>query len=163
MNLSILTAVILSLHGFFANMTAGRFGVEVRETGYELSQASNGKAKSSGGSNKVFPRARSGLQHSSGHSAHEGASEGLRVREDGPKITKLRPDLVDRSKAWVRHEEENEWEDHRSDGSQENIIRQTTTWQVSRNAPEGCRAEDEGQTIPLSGELRETRARNFLM
>lgn len=163
MNLSFLTAVILSLHGFFANMTAGRFGVEVRESGYELSQASNGKLKASSGSNKAISKAKSGLQHNSGHSRHEGAGERLRVREDGLKTPGLRPDLVDRTKAWVRHEEEGDWEDRRSDGSQENIIRQTVTWQVSRNAPVGSQAEDEGQPMPLSGELHETRARNFLM
>ena len=40
MNLSILAAVVLSLHNFITNLTAGRFGVEVHESTDERSKTS---------------------------------------------------------------------------------------------------------------------------
>lgn len=158
MCLSIITAVVLSLHGFFTNLTSGRFGVEVRETSHEMSGGSYGnKNKGTGtgtGSKKPFSRP----HHSSGHSAHERGDNRLSSRENGSKTPGLRPDLLSKNKAWARHEEENDWSDRRSDGSQENIIRQTVTWQISRNSP-NPRVEDEVQTLPGA---QETRERNFL-
>lgn len=160
MNLSIITAVILSLQGFFANMTAGRFGFTVHETTDQSSYEASNKA--SRGTKRAIPKAHSAL-HFSSNWMHESADSQLRSREGVPRSHVLRPDVMSKSKAWARYEQDNEWEDRRSDGSQENIIRQKMTWQVSRNSPKLSRGDDELSTLPANDELRETRERNFLL
>jgi hypothetical protein len=131
MNLSILAAVMLSLHNFITNLTAGRFGVEVHESTDERSKTS-------------------------------GARSHLRP---GEPSAGFRPGKSNKSKAWAQA---NEWEDsdRASHGSQENIIMQTMTWQVSRNdeavgsSVPGREAELE--TPPLERKVGKARARNLL-
>jgi hypothetical protein len=45
MNLSFLAAVVLGLHNFITNLTAGRFGVEVHESADERSKTSGGRTR----------------------------------------------------------------------------------------------------------------------
>lgn len=155
MNLSILTAVILSLHGFISNLTAGGFGVEVRGSTNELSQGSYGRPKRPTNPSKPISR-----PHHGSHVDHRS-----RVREDR---SDLRPDKANKSQAWARHEHANGWDDsdRRSDGSQENIIKQTVTWQITRNAAGSGASRghgyDELQNLPPDGEQKEIWARNFL-
>lgn len=160
-NLSILTAVMLSLHSFIANLTAGRFGVEVRESTNEISNASGGKSRHPTNNSRAGSRAH--------HGSHANFSHGkqLRVRKAGEAGSGPRPDKEKKSDAWAQHEEANVWEDSdgRSAGSQENITKRTVTWQVSSNVTTGSSmlgGEEELQTLPPDGELREARARNFL-
>lgn len=159
MNLSILTAVVLSLHSFFANLTAGRFGVEVRESTNELSNASYGKSKQATAAREAPSKPCPGSHI---HSSHDLP---LRAYKDDPG---LRPGVANKSNAWAQHEEANDWEgsDRRSNGSQENIIKQTVTWQVSTHTAvsSASRGDHEEllQTLPPNGELREARARNFV-
>jgi hypothetical protein len=154
MNLSLLTAVVLGLHGFIANLTAGGgFGVEVRDSTNDHSNASNGRSRVATGVSKASSR-----PQNSRH-AHSSRDRRPRVR----KMTSgFRPDKAATSSAWVQHEEANDWEDSdgRSHSSQENIIMQTVTWQVSRDAassssPSGCQEQ--------TGESREASARNFVV
>lgn len=152
MNLSILAAVVPGLHSFIANLTAGSgFGVEVRESTNEASNPSYGK--STPRNNASAPR----------HSSHPHHTHERRSRL--PNVG-LRADKAYRSNAWAAlREEANEWEDsdRRSDGSQDNIIRRTVTWQVSMNGSVSSMPREEGevQTSPLDGEVREARAKNF--
>jgi hypothetical protein len=101
MNLSILAAVVLSLHNFITNLTAARFGVEVHESTDERSKTSGGRSR-----RRTATTAR---ESSAG----------------------FRPGKSTKSKAWAQA---SEWEDcdRVSHGSQENIIMQTMTWQISR-------------------------------
>lgn len=124
MNLSILTAVVLSLQSFFANLTAGRFGVEVRESTDEHSAASYGKSKHATNASKAPSKPPPGSHVYSSHDIP------LRAYRDD---SGLRSGVVNKSNAWGQHEEGNDWDysDRRSNGSQENIIKQTVTWQVS--------------------------------
>ncbi|KAK3686559.1 hypothetical protein LTR37_019698 [Vermiconidia calcicola] len=154
MNLSILTAVLLSLHGFIANLSAGGFGVEFRESSNGSGNGLYGKTKRYVDGSKGFSRR--------GHNQSTRDRQS-RDREDGAD---LRPDGVGKSHAWARHEEATDLEDsdRRSDGSQENIIKQTVTWHVSSNADVSSvsRGDEELQALPPSGELRAARTRNFL-
>lgn len=155
MNLSILTAAILSLHGFISNLTAGGLGVEVCGSTNELSQGSYGRSKRPANASKPFSRPDHGsrIDHQS------------RVRKDG---SGLRPDKANKSRAWARHEHANEScePDRRSDGSQENVIKQTVTWEITRNAAgsgsSSAHREDELQSLPPGEEQGATWARNFL-
>lgn len=142
MNLSILLAVVLSLHNFITNLTAGRFGVEVHESTDERSKTSGGGSRRQ--------TAISALQADSRiHFSHDHL---LRLREAS---SGLRPGRANKSKAWAGAEERDEWEsyDQASHGSQENIIMQTMTWQVSRDeaASSAANGEAELQTPPLEG------------
>jgi hypothetical protein len=144
MNLSILATVVLSLHNFITNLTAGRFGVEVHESTDERSKTSGARS-----------RRRTVVSKSQDDSR-------LRAREPSANF---RSGKSNRSKAWAQA---NEWEDSDrvSHGSQENIIMQTMTWQVSRNdeavgsSVPGREAELE--TPPLEREVGKARARNLL-
>jgi hypothetical protein len=151
MNLSLLTAVVLGLHGFIANLTAGGgFGVEVRESTNELSNTSYGKSRLATSVSKAPDNGR----HE--HLSHERRP---RVRKMG---SGFRPGQAATSSAWVQHEEVGDWEesDGRSHSSQENIIMQTVTWQVSRDvAPSSSPSACQEQT----GESREASARNFVV
>lgn len=153
MNLSILTAVILSLHNFIASLTAGRFGVEVHES-------TNESSKTSGGRSGLRPVVSASQSDSGIRSSH---SHRLRVRESN---SGFRLGRANKSTAWAGAEETDEWEiyDRASHGSQENIIMQTVTWQVSRNEPgsnEPSR-EAELQTSPLEREAGKARAGSML-
>ena len=143
MNLSILAAVVLSLHNFIANLTAGRFGVEVHESTDERSKTSGGRS-----------RRRTMV------SKPQQQDSRLRARESS---TGFRPGRSNKSKAWAQA---SEWEDSDrvSHGSQENIIMQTMTWQVSRNEPGSSlpSREAELETPPLERESGKARARNLL-
>ena len=145
MNLSVLTAVVLSLHGFFTNLTTGRLGGEVRDTSHQISEVSSEKGRRTNVSRKVLSSVK--------------ADRATTLQEIDSTVASLRPDLVHKGNAWATRKEESDWEDGRSEGSQENIIQQTVIWQVSRNERGGLRDEDELQMLPVSGE---TRARNFL-
>lgn len=156
MNLSTLAAIVMSLHGFLSNMAAGRFGVEIRESEYELSEVSNSKSRGIAGSK----RARS--------SAHRRPARKIDSQLSAVGEMKNLPgfrkngDLMGKNLAWVA-EPARDWEDgERSDGSQENIIRQTTTWQISRSDPGVSREEDELHMLSKSGESSKTGTRDFL-
>jgi hypothetical protein len=144
MNLSILAAVMLSLHNFITNLTAGRFGVEVHESTDERSKTSGARSR------------RRTVVSKPQHENH--------LRPGEPSAG-FRPGKSNKSKAWAQA---NEWEgsDRASHGSQENIIMQTMTWQVSRNdeavgsSVPGREAELE--TPPLEREVGKARARNLL-
>jgi hypothetical protein len=153
MNLSILAAVVLSLHNFITNLTAGRFGVEVHESTDEHS-------KTSGARTRRQTVASAPRQNTRVHSPHE-----HRLRARGSSAG-FRPGRSNKSKAWAEAGEPNEWDDSDrvSHGSQENIIMQTITWQVSRNeagssVPSG---EAEFETPPLEREGGTARARHML-
>jgi hypothetical protein len=152
MNLSLLTAVVLGLHGFIANLTAGGgFGVEVRDSTNDHSNASHGRSRLATGFSKASSRPNNGRHE---HSSHEHRP---RVRKMG---SGFRPDRTATSSAWVQHEEADDWEesDGRSHSSQENIIMQTVTWQVSRDV---ASASSPSQTP--HEEPGEVSARNFVV
>lgn len=154
MNLSILTAVVLGLHSFIANLTAGGFGVEVRDSTNELSNTSYGRSRLAIGVSKSASRHQEG---SNAHSSHRRLS---RVRRDGEA---LRPQQVAESTAWAQHEE---WEDssRRSHSSQENIIMQTVSWQVSRDATASRSSSGHAeQGLPSHERPQEASARNFVV
>jgi hypothetical protein len=150
MNVSILAAVVLSLHNFITNLTAGRFGVEVHESTDERGKTSGGRSRR----RTVISKAQhdSRTQHSQDHR--------LRARESSAGF---RPAKSNKSKAWAQA---SEWEDcdRVSHGSQENIIMQTMTWQVSRNEPGSSVPSREAglETPPLEREAGKVRARNLL-
>ena len=159
LNLSVLTAVILSLRGFVVSLSTGGFGAEIRDSSHELSGGSYNNAKSSSRTNRASQQTKGTLRFGSGHSAHDAADD-LRVRDSTSKGLGLRPDLS-RSRAWARHEAWSEWEDRRSEGSQERIIRQTVTFHVSSDAQRETCGDSDVQTLPTGG-LRATRARNMM-
>lgn len=163
MNLSILTAVILSLHNFIANLTADGFGVEVRESTNELSNPSYyGKSRQHSGASKVFKR--SDPDSHTHFSSHLSCDYQGRVHANR---SSLRPDQMKKSTAWAQRNELSELEesDRRSEGSQENMIKRTVTWKVSRNASSSSVARGQGDEPPgvsHSGVAREARVREFL-
>lgn len=161
MNLSILTAVILSLHSFVANLTAGCFGVELRDTTIDLSNSSKGRSRPSSNRNASANRTLPRLCRD--HRSHAIRDLLSRDNNDGSGFGL---DQASKSKAWAYHGEANEPEDsdRRSEGSQENIIKRTVTWQVSTDAgsADASRGEDDSQTMSVEGELREARARPFV-
>jgi hypothetical protein len=154
MNLSILTAVVLGLHSFISNLTAGGFGVEVRGSTNESSE--------------THGRSRRPTNSSKATSTRQDATQPQYSRDHQSRIheldSRLRADEATRNSVWAQHEESNEWEDSdgRSHSSQENIIMQTVTWQVSRHtAPSSQPIGKMGQTPPR-GEPSEASARNFV-
>jgi hypothetical protein len=153
MNLSILAAVMLSLHNFITNLTAGRFGVEVHESTDEHS-------KTSGGRTIRQTVASAPRQDARVHSAHD---HRLRVRGSSAGF---RPGRSNKSKAWAEAGEPNDWDDsdRASHGSQEKIIMQTITWQVSRNEAGSSvpSREAELETPPLEREGGTAMARHML-
>lgn len=154
MNLSILTAVVLGLHSFIANLTAGGFSVEVRDSTNELSNASYGRSRLATGVSKTSSRVQRGNHP---HSSHRRLS---RVRRDGEAF---RPHQVAESTAWAQHED---WEEtgRRSHSSQENIILQTVSWQVSRDVTASTSPSGhQEQTLPSHEEPQEASARNFVV
>lgn len=128
LSLSILTAVVLGLHGFVGNLTAGRFGVEVRDSTAERSFASYGNSRKATRASKAISDRHRGTNTYKSHINHPPAPEAS---------SSLKPDNGCESHAWARHEEASGWDesDRGSHGSQENIIKQTVTWQVSTDAP----------------------------
>ncbi|KAM0715722.1 hypothetical protein Q7P37_009222 [Cladosporium fusiforme] len=158
MNLSVITAVVLSLHSLIANLTAGRFGVEVHESTHELSSASYGRSRPPTRASRSVSKA----HHCSlAHSSHS-----QKPRERGSRSS-LRPDKANRSNAWAQRET-SDWgdSDERSNGSQDNIIKRTVTWQVSTNPAMSHASrgdEEELQVLQSDGELREAREKTFLM
>ena len=153
MNLSILAAAVPSLHNFITNLTAGRFGVEVHESTDE-------RSKTSGGRTRRHTVASAPRQETGVHSSHH-----HRVRARGSSAA-FRPGKLNKSTAWAEPREPNEWDDSDrvSHGSQENIIVQTVTWQVSRNEAGSSlpSREAELETPPLEREVGKARARNML-
>jgi len=153
MNLSILTAVVLSLHNFITNLTAGRFGVEVHESTDERSKISGARSR------------RQNVVWTPQHNSRNRYSQDHRLRA-GESSAGSRPGRGNKTKAWAQAGEANEWDDadRVSHGSQENIIMQTMTWQVSRNEPgsDVPSREMELETPPLEREAGTARARNML-
>lgn len=153
MNLSILAAVVLSLHNFIANLTAGRFGVEVHESTDERSKASGGRTR------------QQTVASTRQHDGRIRSSHDRRLRARGSSAG-FRPGMLTKSKAWAEAGEPNEWDDcdRVSHGSQENIIMQTMTWQVSRNeAGSSVPSREAGlETPPLEREYGTARARHML-
>ena len=98
MNLSILAAVVLSLHNFITNLTAGRFGVEVHESTEERSKTSGGRTRRQ--TVASAPRQETGV-----HSSHH-----HRVRARGSSAG-FRPGRLNKSTAWAEPREPNEWDD----------------------------------------------------
>jgi hypothetical protein len=154
MNISILAAVMLSLHNFITNLTAGRFGVEVHESTDERSKTSGARSR------------RRTVTTAAQHNSRIHSSQDHRLRGDESSAG-FRPSSSNKSKAWAQAGEASEWEDSDrvSHGSQENIIMQTMTWQVSRNDEAGSSVpsrEAELETPPLEREVGKARARNLL-
>ena len=145
LNLSITTAVSLGLHGFFVNLST-KYVLEIRNTDYELSNTSG---QGSRGSKNALSNVRGDPIHAGSHSGLE-KDDKLKMYDSKSKINGFRPDLVDRYKAYVSHGREGDWEDRTSDGSQENIIRQTLTWEVSRDTPTSCHDADDLQSLSKS-------------
>ena len=162
MNLSIFTAVVLVLRSFFSNLTAGRFGTEIHGNDYELSSATANQYNSSSGSKK--PRSSiAGISKStkSGYASHKRNAPLPTYDQSGRPVDNFRPDWIEKHTS-VRHDPRVYWQDRQSDGSQDNIIRQTMTWEVSHDSPIAG-DEEEAQSMPTVGNgLNETRARNFL-
>jgi hypothetical protein len=157
MNLSILTAVIISLHNFIGNLTAGGFGVEVRGSSNGRSNVTSGITRQPINISKASSRAHEGIHARSSHSPQ------WRMYDDN---CHTRADEALRNSAWAKHEEGPEWEDsdERSHSSQENIILQTVTWQVSRHeAPSLPPIGHVDKTPPPRDEPREANARDFVM
>jgi hypothetical protein len=98
MNLSILAAVVLSLHNFITNLTAGRFGVGVHESTDEHSKNYRGRTRRQ--TVASAPR-----QNTRVHSPHE-----HRLRARGSSAG-FRPGRSNKSKAWAEAGEPNEWDD----------------------------------------------------
>lgn len=156
MNLSMLTAVVIGLHNFIGNLTAGGFGVEVRGSSNGLSNVTSGRTKHRFDVSKASFRPHGGIRARSSHTP-----EG-RMYDDSPHT---RADEALRNSAWAKHEDGLEWEDSdgRSHSSQENIILQTLTWQVSRQ--EASARPPIGHVVEQSsprGEAREANARSFV-
>lgn len=163
MNLLILTAVILSLHNFIANLTASGFGVEVRESTNERSNPFYyGESRQHSGASRAFKRSDPDSHtHLSSH-----LSRNDEVRVDANRSSS-RPDQMNKGNVWVHRDELSELEesDRRSKGSQENIIKRTVTWKVSRNASSSSVARGQSEEplgLPYSGVAREARVREFL-
>jgi hypothetical protein len=157
MNLSILTAVVIGLHNFIGNLTAGSFGVEVRGSSNGRSNVTPAITRQPMNISKASPRPHEGIHARSSHSPR------WRMYEDSPHT---RADEALRNSAWAKHEEGHEWEesDQISHSSQENIILQTVTWQVSRHeAASHPPIGYVGKTPPPDGEPREINARDFVM
>jgi hypothetical protein len=156
MNLSMLTAVVIGLHNFIGNLTAGGFGVEVRGSSNGLSNVTSGRTRQRFDVSKASSRPHGGIRARSSHTP-----EG-QMYDDSPHT---RADEALRNSAWAKHEEGPEWEDsdERSHSSQENIILQTVTWQVSRQ--EASSHPPIGHAVghsPPHGEAREANARSFV-
>jgi hypothetical protein len=157
MNLSILTAVVIGLHNFIGNLTAGGFGVEVRGSSNGRSNVTSRKTRQPTNISKASSRPHEGIHVRSSQSPQ------WRMYDDS---SHARADEELRNSAWAKHEEGPEWEesDGRSHSSQENIILQTVTWQVSRHeAASHPPIGYEGKTPPHQAEPREANAREFVM
>jgi len=157
MNLSILTAVIISLHNFIGNLTAGGFGVEVRGSSNGRSNVTSGITRQPMNISKGSSRPHEGIHARSSHSPQ------WRMYDDN---CHTRADEALRNSAWAKHDEGHEWEDsdERSHSSQENIILQTVTWQVSRDEAPSLPPIGHVDKTPLPhGEPREANAREFVM
>jgi hypothetical protein len=157
MNLSILTAVVIGLHNFIGNLTAGGFGVEVRGSSNGRSNVTSAITRQPMNISKASSRPHEGIHARSSHSPR------WRMHEDSPHAP---ADEALRNSAWAKHEEGPEWEesDQRSHSSQENIILQTVTWQVSRHeAASHPPLGYVGKTPPPDGEPREVSAKDFVM
>lgn len=163
MNLSILTAVILSLHNFIANLTVGGFGVEVRESTNELSNPSHyGKSRQHSGASKAFKR--SDPDNHTHSSSHLSRYDQVRVHANR---SSLRPDQMNKSNAWAERDELSELEesDRRSEESQEDMIKRTVASRISRDASSSSVARGQGEEtpgMPHSGVAREASVRDFL-
>lgn len=156
MNLSMLTAVVIGLHNFIGNLTAGGFGVEVRGSSHGRSNVTSGKTRQPVNISRASSR-----PHDDKH-ARSSPSPQWRTYDDS---SHARADEALRNSAWAKHEEGPEWEDsdERSHSSQENIILQTVTWQVSRQ--EASSRPPIGHVVgqsPPHGEAREANARSFV-
>lgn len=158
LGLSILTAIVPSLHGFVGNLTAGRFGVEVRDSAAERSIASYGLSRKALRASKAISDRHHGTNT---HKSH------INSPQTPEASSSLKPDNGCESHAWAQGEGPSGWDesDRRSHGSQENIITQTVTWQVSTNTPPPgrTRADQRAQRLALDGELFDkASARNFV-
>ena len=99
--------------------------------------------------------------YSTGSGSEQERDSKLKMYEGKSRVVGFRPDLIDKNQASVKHEPRGDWRDHNSGGSQENIIRQTVTWEVSRDTPT-LYDEDEVQSLPVSSGMIETTARNYV-
>ncbi|KAK5166549.1 uncharacterized protein LTR77_008092 [Saxophila tyrrhenica] len=159
LNLSVLTAIILGLSAFFANLSAGRFGTEINGGDYVLSNASGGMKKSSAGSRKMRGSSKGRSRQSISNAGSE-RDEPLKIYGSRRGGVLSKPSHYGNGETVIRHNPRTVSEDAGSDRSQENIIRQTVTWEVSYNAP-GTR-EDDTQPPQLNDEPNATRTRNFI-
>ena len=97
----------------------------------------------------------------SGYASHKQNVLPPTHEQRGRSVDNFRPDLMGKH-ASVRHDPRVDWQDGRSDGSQDNIIRQTMTWEVSHDSPIAG-DEEEAQSMHVFGNgPSETRTRNFL-
>ena len=161
MNLSIFTAVILVLRSFFSNLTAGRFGTEIHGNNYELSSATGTQSKSLFGLKKPLSSV-AGISKStkSGYVSHKRKVPLSTYDQSGRPVDNFRPDLIEKHTS-VRHDPRVDSQDRRSDGSQDNSILQTMTWEVSHDSPIAG-DEEEAQSISTVGNgLNETNERKF--
>lgn len=157
MNLSMLTAVVIGLHHFIGNLTAGGFGVEVRGSSNGISNVTSGITRQPMNISKASSRPHEGVHVRSSHSPD------WRMYDDS---SHTRADEALRNSAWAKHEEGPDWEDsdERSHSSQENIILQTVTWQVSRqDASSHPPIGFVGKPALPEAEPREANARDFVM
>lgn len=157
MNLSMLTAVVIGLHHFIGNLTAGGFGVEVRGSSNGISNVTSEITRQPMNISKASSRPHEGVHVRSSHSPD------WRMYDDS---SHTRADEALRNSAWAKHEEGPDWEDsdERSHSSQENIILQTVTWQVSRHdASSHPPIGGVGKTPQPQAEPREANAREFVM
>ena len=147
LNLSLLTAVMLGLHGFFTGLTTQKFGITIRTTDYELSNASGNGSK--GASRGPLSKGLGSKSDNNGSRSEQERDDKLKLYEGKGRVPGFRPDLVDKHKASVKHEPRDQWGDRNSDGSQENIIRQTVTWEVSHDTPT-FEDEEDRRSLPIS-------------
>jgi hypothetical protein len=137
MNLSNFTAVALGLHSFFADLTTTGFAMSIPETQYELSQTFN---KGSKGSWRVLSE-----ENKSANSEQDRNKDTPLWRYEGKRrVVDFRPDPIDSNRASVKHEREVNLGDRSSNGSQEMIIKQTVSWNVTHDEPMD---EDEPQRV----------------
>ena len=160
LNLSLTTAVTLGLYGFFGDLATAQYVFEVRDGDYELSQTSGRGSK---GSKQALSKIKGNSNKSNSRSEQE-KHDKLKMYKGKSRVDGLRPDLIEKHKASVVHGQGGgEWEDRGSQGSQDNIIRQTTTWEISYDTPMSIDDEDEVPSLPkrVSHEQVERRARHF--
>ena len=131
MNLSMLTAVVVGLHNLIRNLPAGGFGVEVRGSSNVLSNTTSVRTRQPVNISKASSRP---------HDGRPACSSPTPRRRTYDESSHARADEALRNNAWANRQEGPEWgdSDERIHSSQENIISQTVTWQVSRQAKEYC-------------------------